>query len=346
MRVLVTGGCGFIGTAIVDKLLRSGAQVLNLDKLTYAAAPEALGGWTGSERYQIVEGDICDINLVLELFEDFQPDTVINCAAESHVDRSIDSAAVFLQTNFIGTYTMLEAARCWWAGRKGTHRFHQISTDEVYGALGPSDPATREKAPYAPNTPYAASKASADHLVHAWGQTYGLPVVTSHCTNNYGPWQFPEKLIPLMITNGIDGRVLPLYGAGDNIRDWLHVSDHADAVLTVLEHGDSGETYNIGGLREQRNMDVVHLICDELDARLPEDAPHHRMISHVVDRAAHDRRHAVDTSKIATQLGWQPKTDFREGLAETVEWYFENREWWRVIRETRYNGERLGLAAA
>lgn len=346
MRVLITGGCGFIGTAVVDLMLRRGHQVLNLDKMTYAANLDALEEWEGSARYQILQGDVCDMSLVLSVFEDFQPDCVIHCAAETQVDRSIDGAAQFLQTNFVGTYTMIEAARHWWAGRRGEYRFHQISTDEVDGSLGPNDPAVAENTPFAPNNPYAASKAAASHLVRAWAHTYNLPVVTTHCSNNYGPWQFPEKLIPMMITKGAEGQALPIYGAGDHVRDWLHVSDHAEAVRIVLERGRVGETYNVGGTTEQPNVEVVRMICDELDARLPESAPHARMIQHVEDRAGHDWRNAVDTTKIWRELGWRPETDFKSGLRRTVDWYLAHRPWWQEIRKSRYRGERLGRRVA
>ncbi|MEM6624377.1 MAG: dTDP-glucose 4,6-dehydratase [Pseudomonadota bacterium] len=346
MRVLMTGGCGFIGTAIADLMLRRGNQVLNIDRLTYAANPSALQGWMGSDRYRIVKGDICDMAKVLSVFEEFQPDCVIHAAAESSVDRSIDGAAQFLQTNFVGTYTMLEAARHWWAKRKGTYRFHHVSTDEVFGSLGPGDPGVREQTSYAPNSPYAASKAASDHLVRAWGQTYGLPVVTTHSTNSYGPWQFPEKLVPLMITKGAEGEALPLYGAGDNVRDWLHVADHAEAVRVVLEHGNTGETYNVGGSFEQPNVEIVRMICNELDEHMPENAPHERMICHVEDRVAHDWRYAVDTTKIWSDLRWRPEIEFRRGLSRTVDWYLQNRPWWQEIRRKRYRGERLGRQAA
>ena len=346
MRVLMTGGCGFVGTAIAGTLLRRGYQLLNLDKLTYAAAPEALADWGGSGRYRIVEGDVCDMDLVLSVLEDFQPDSIVHCAAESHVDRSIESAAAFLQTNYIGTYTMHEAARHWWAGRRGGHRFHHISTDEVYGSLKPDAAAFTEATPYAPNSPYAASKAGADHLVRAWGETYGLPVVTTHCSNNFGPWQFPEKLIPLMITKGVEAQPLPVYGSGQNVRDWIHVDDHASAVSTVLEHGKTGETYNIGGASEQTNLDVVQMICAELDRRVPGDAPHASRIRYVEDRPGHDFRYAVDTGKIRRELGWRPRTSFREGLSNTVDWYLSKRGWWQAIRERRYGGQRLGREVA
>jgi len=345
MKALVTGGCGFIGGAIVRRLLGQGASVVNLDKLSYAATPESLDDWRDCSRYQLVVGDICDAPLVTRLFEETAPDVVIHCAAETHVDRSIDGPAAFLASNVTGTFCMLEAARTWWSGRKGGHRFHHISTDEVYGSLGPRDPAFTEATAYAPSSPYAASKAAADHLVRAWGRTYGLPVVVTNCSNNYGPWQFPEKLIPLMILNGIEGKPLPIYGTGRNIRDWLHVDDHATAVLAVLERGTEGETYNVGGDCEVANLAVVNIICAALDRHFPDAAPHERLVRHVTDRAGHDARYAVDTARLRRELRWRPARNFAEGLAETVEWYLAHRDWWQAIRQTRYDGARLGRVA-
>ncbi|MEM7743428.1 MAG: dTDP-glucose 4,6-dehydratase [Pseudomonadota bacterium] len=338
MRVLVTGGCGFIGTAIVDLLLRRGIQVVNLDKLTTSANPAALSEWEGTPRYEVVQGDICDLEKILSVLENFQPDCIIHAAAETDVDRSLQSTAQFLQTNFVGTYTMLEAARHWWAGRGGDYRFLHISTDEVFGGLSDSDPGFSEQSAYAPNSPYAASKAAGDHLVRAWGQTYGLPVVTTHCSNNYGPWQFPEKLIPLMITNGADGEPMAISGAGHIVHDWVHVEDHAQAVRTVLEHGENCATYNIGGSSDQPHVEIVHMICVELDRRFPDRAPHSRMIQHIDDTRAEDARYAVDTSKIWRELRWRPETEFRSGLSRTVDWYLENRPWWQKIRQNRATG--------
>jgi len=342
MKILVTGGCGFIGSAIVRRLLAEGETVVNVDKLTYAATEETLADHADDPGYRFLKGDICDPILMADLFEEIAPDAVIHCAAESHVDRSIDGPAAFLHTNVTGTFTLLEAARTWWQGRRGPFRFHHISTDEVFGSLGPRDRAFTESSRYVPNSPYSASKAASDHLVRAWGETYGLPVLTTHCSNNYGPWQFPEKLIPLMILNALDGRTLPVYGAGTNLRDWIHVDDHADAVLTVLRRGAPGETYNIGGQTELQNIDVVRAICAELDRRQPAAAPHAALIRHVADRAGHDQRYAVDIGKIGADLGWAPTIGFAEGLAATVDWYIRNQPWWDAIRARRYGGERLG----
>ena len=344
MKILVTGGSGFIGSAVIRQLIReAGATVVNLDKLTYAATPEALEDCAENPRYRLVEGDICDRALVAGLLEEHAPDAVMHLAAESHVDRSIDGPADFLQTNIIGTFTLLEAARAWRAGRKGDFRFHHVSTDEVYGALGPEDAAFCETTPYAPNSPYSASKAASDHLVRAWGETYGLPVVTSNCSNNYGPWQFPEKLIPVMLIAAFEGRPLPVYGAGENIRDWLHVEDHARALRLVLEHGANGECYNIGGDAERRNIDVVRRICALMDQHRPAGAPHERLISFVADRPGHDLRYAVDSSKIRRELGWSPCETFETGLRGTIAWYLDNASWWQGIREDSTRGRRLGL---
>lgn len=343
MTVLITGGCGFIGSAIIRRLIASGADVVNLDKLTYAATPEALDGLAETGRYRLVQGDIADAALVEALFEATTPDAVIHCAAESHVDRSIDGPAAFMHTNVTGTFQMLEAARTWWEGRTGQFRFLHISTDEVFGSLKPRDAAFTERHRYQPNSPYSASKAASDHLVRAWGETYGLPVLTTHCSNNYGPWQFPEKLIPLMTINALERRVLPVYGAGTQVRDWIHVEDHARAVEAVLASGKPGETYNIGGNSERRNMDVVRAICAEVDRKAPQGAPRDKWIRHVEDRLGHDQRYAIDCSKIQADLGWQPEVSFEEGLAGTIDWYIDNRRWWEQIRERRYAGQRLGV---
>ncbi len=343
MTALVTGGCGFIGGAIIRRLIAQGVKVVNLDKLTYAATPDSLADLP-PDRYRLVVGDICDTALVRTVFETHQPDIVVHCAAETHVDRSIDGPAAFLESNVTGTFTMLDAAREWWAGRKGTQRFVHISTDEVYGSLGPVDPAFTEQTPFAPSSPYAASKAAADHLVRAWGHTYGLPVLTTNCSNNYGPWQFPEKLIPLMILSGVEEREMPVYGHGRNVRDWLHVEDHADAVWTVLQNGVTGQTYNVGGNSELQNIDVVRRICDRLDERAPGAGDRRRLIRHVPDRAGHDARYAVDAGRIRRELGWRPTRSFDRGLAQTVDWYLENTEWWKTIRAQSYDGRRLGVA--
>jgi dTDP-glucose 4,6-dehydratase len=347
MKVLVTGGAGFIGSAVIRQLIReTDAQVVNLDMLTYAATPEALEHCAASPRYRFVRGDIRDRALVMGLFEEHSPDAVMHLAAESHVDRSIDGPDDFLQTNIFGTFTLLEAVRAWAAGRKGGLRFHHISTDEVYGSLRAGDPAFAETTAYAPNSPYSASKAASDHLVRAWGETYGLEVVTSNCSNNYGPWQFPEKLIPVMLIAAYEGKPLPVYGAGENVRDWLHVEDHARALRLVMERGRPGETYNIGGNAERRNIDVVRRICALMDEHVPEEAPHERLISFVADRPGHDLRYAVDSAKIRRDLGWEPAETFESGLDGTVAWYLANAAWWREIREKRYAGGRLGLRSA
>ncbi|MEM1346319.1 MAG: dTDP-glucose 4,6-dehydratase [Pseudomonadota bacterium] len=345
MKILVTGGAGFIGSAVVRQLIReTEAEVINLDKLTYAATPEALEETGQSQRYTLIQGDICDRALVDQVFEEHRPDAVMHLAAESHVDRSIDGPADFINTNVLGTFTLLEAARAHGLDKDG-FRFHHISTDEVFGTLGPSDPAFSETTPYQPNSPYSASKAASDHLVRAWGETYSLTVVTSNCSNNYGPWQFPEKLIPVMLIAATEGRPLPIYGTGENIRDWLFVDDHARALRLILEKGTPGETYCVGGNAERTNLQVVHAICAHLDARLPESAPHDKLISFVTDRPGHDARYAIDASRIRRDLGWEPQETFETGLAATLDWYLDNREWWQNIRAAKYSGQRLGLSA-
>ncbi|MEM7189459.1 MAG: dTDP-glucose 4,6-dehydratase [Pseudomonadota bacterium] len=344
MKVLVTGGCGFIGSSIVRRLLREETVVFNLDKLTYAASLEALSDVSNSPFYSLIEGDICDQAMLECLFEEFAPDAVIHCAAETHVDQSIDGPSAFVNTNIVGTYQLLEAARRWWSGKPGEHRFHHISTDEVYGSLSANDPAFTEASAYAPNSPYAASKASADHLVRAWGETFGLPVVATNCSNNYGPWQFPEKLIPLMILNGVERRPLPIYGQGDQVRDWLHVDDHAEAVWQVLQRGRTGATYNVGGRCEKTNIEVVQLICDELNGRWAE-FDHHALIRNVADRPGHDQRYAVDDRLVREEIGCAPKIAFEDGIRSTIDWYLAHQDWWQAIRMRRYDGERLGRAA-
>jgi len=345
MKLLVTGGCGFIGSAVIRRVLATTDwEVVTLDKLTYAATPEALEG-AGPPRHRLVEGDICDRALVDALIAEHEPHAIMHLAAESHVDRSIDGPKDFMATNIMGTFTLLEAVRAHQSTTGRTIRFHHISTDEVFGSLGPGDPAFSESTAYAPNSPYSASKAASDHLVRAWGETYGLDVVTSNCSNNYGPWQFPEKLIPVMLIAGLEGRPLPVYGTGQNIRDWLHVEDHAAALLTVMRHGAAGETYAIGGDAERTNLQVVRAICALLDARSPAGAPHDRLISFVEDRPGHDARYAIDASRIKTELGWAPAHDFDSGLSQTVDWYLANRRWWEAIRAEKYGGERLGRRA-
>lgn len=348
MKVLVTGGAGFIGSAVVRHLVTElGVHVVNLDALTYAGNLDSLAMLSNQAGYRFVHGNICDASLVADLFRSEQPDAVMHLAAESHVDRSIDGPAVFMTTNISGTYTMLEAARSYWsplpAARKSAFRFHHISTDEVYGSLGATGLFT-ETTPYAPNSPYSASKASADHLVRAWHHTYGLPVVTTNCSNNYGPYHFPEKLIPLTILNCLEGKALPVYGTGQNVRDWLYVEDHARALWTVVTKGKVGEVYNIGGEAERTNIDVVGKICDLVDEMAPSASPRRSLITFVADRPGHDARYAMDIAKIRRDLGWTPRESFETGLRKTVRWYLDNRSWWQAIRDRTYAGERLGLA--
>jgi len=350
VKVLVTGGAGFIGSALVRMLIaETDVKVINVDKLTYAGNLASLDAVVGNPRHYFVQADICDRRTMDDLFERQRPDIVMHLAAESHVDRSIDGSAVFIETNIAGTHTLLEVARAYWSElppqRRDNFRFHHISTDEVFGSLGPSGRFT-ETSPYAPNSPYAASKASSDHLARAWHHTYGLPVIVTNCSNNYGPCQFPEKLIPLMILNGFEGKPLPVYGAGENVRDWLYVEDHVAALWTAVTRGKIGETYNIGGEAELRNIDVVNLICDVLDQHEPGGAPRRELISLVADRPGHDARYAMDNSKVARDLGWRPRESFETGLRKTVAWYLENRRWWEDIRSGRYAGERLGLSGA
>ncbi len=339
-KILITGGAGFIGSAVIRQLIaETDATVVNVDKLTYAGNLQSLSSVADNPRYCFEHVDICDAAEVARLFREHQPDAVTHLAAESHVDRSITGPAEFIATNIIGTYTLLEAAREYWntlpAGRKNTFRFHHISTDEVYGSLGDSGFFTENTA-YQPNSPYSASKASSDHLVRAWHHTYGLPVVTSNCSNNYGPYHFPEKLIPLVILNALNGRPLPIYGKGDNIRDWLYVDDHARALRLVLTRGQVGETYNIGGWNEKTNLEVVQAICSILDELHPQGAPHASLITYVQDRPGHDHRYAIDASKIARELGWEPQETFDSGLRKTVEWYLSNTDWINGVTSGEY----------
>ncbi|MEO0360097.1 MAG: dTDP-glucose 4,6-dehydratase [Pseudomonadota bacterium] len=336
MKILVTGGCGFIGSAVVRKALADGHTVVNVDKLTYAANPANIPGGEDEPRYTLAQVDICDAPLVGEVFAAHQPELVMHLAAESHVDRSIDGPLEFVRTNVLGTAAMLEAARGYWRGlpgsRKEAFRFHHISTDEVFGALGPTGAFT-ETTPYDPNSPYSASKAGSDHLVRAWGETFGLPVVVSNTSNNYGPYQFPEKLIPVMILNALAKRALPIYGKGENVRDWLYVEEHADALMTVATEGTLGETYNIGGNSEAANIDIVKRICAVMDDALPDAGPHERLIEFVADRPGHDFRYAIDASKTERELGFAPKIGVEEGIARTVAWYLDNESWWRPLQE-------------
>jgi len=339
-KILITGGAGFIGSALIRHLIANTAdQIVNLDKLTYAGNLQSLTSIADSPRYCFELVDICDAAEVARVFRQHQPDAVMHLAAESHVDRSISGPAEFIQTNIVGTYTLLEAARAYWSGLsqnvKINFRFHHISTDEVYGSLGEAGFFTEETA-YEPNSPYSASKAASDHLVRAWHHTYGLPVVTTNCSNNYGPYHFPEKLIPLMILNAVNGKPLPIYGKGDNIRDWLYVDDHARALRLVLENGRLGETYNIGGWNEKTNLEVVQAICAILDELHPQGAPHNRLITYVQDRPGHDQRYAIDASKIERDLGWKPQETFETGLRKTVEWYLANKGWVQGVTSGEY----------
>ena len=347
MKVLVTGGAGFIGSALVRFLVHDvGVQVVNVDALTYAANPASLTSVVDRPGYRFVRADIRDGTAMADLLAVEQPDLILHLAAESHVDRSIDGPAAFIDTNIVGTYVLLEAARTYWSGlapaKQAAFRFHHVSTDEVYGSLGP-DGRFSETSAYAPNSPYSASKAASDHLVRAWHHTYGLPVVITNCSNNYGPCQFPEKLIPLMILNGLEGKPLPVYGKGENVRDWLFVDDHARALWTVATRGQIGAVYTIGGDAERRNIDVVRCICALLDELAPANQPRHALITLVADRPGHDARYAMDITRISGELGWRPQESFESGLRRTVAWYLANRSWWQAIRSGRYAGQRLGL---
>ena len=349
MRVLVTGGAGFIGSALVRHLvLVRGYEVLNVDKLTYAGTLTSLKSLEGQAGHRFLKADICDRAAVTEAFETFRPDRVMHLAAESHVDRSITGARDFIETNVIGTFTMLEAARHYWQSlpdkERAAFRFLHVSTDEVYGSLGDEGLFT-ERTPYDPSSPYSASKAASDHLAKAWERTYGLPVIVSNCSNNYGPYHFPEKLIPLTILNALQGKPLPVYGNGANIRDWLYVEDHARALDLIAERGRPGETYNVGGRNERRNIDVVKRICALMDSLRPDARPHERLITHVADRPGHDARYAIDATRIETELGWKAEEDFDSGIEKTVRWYLENEWWWAPLGKG-YDGRRLGLLPA
>jgi len=355
LRILITGGAGFIGSALVRHIIRHRQdEVLNLDKLTYAGNLQSLEPVQNSSRYHFHHGDIGDAPTVRRLLEEFQPDAIMHLAAESHVDRSIDGSAAFIQTNVVGTHVLLEEARRYWEGltdeKRMRFRFHHISTDEVYGDLEGTDDLFTEETPYAPSSPYSASKAASDHLVRAWHRTYGFPVLITNCSNNYGPYQFPEKLIPLMILNAIDGKPLPVYGDGRQIRDWLYVDDHVRALLRVLEDGKTGETYNIGGHNEKTNLEVVHAICDTLEELYPEKpagiGQYRDLVTYVKDRPGHDRRYAIDAGKIRRELGWVPEETFETGLCKTVDWYLTHDAWIRNVLDGSYSGERLGLAGA
>ncbi len=351
-RILVTGGAGFIGANFVRLLMReSDWEVLNLDLLTYAGNPETLADLATEPRYRFVRGDIADQALVGGVLQDFRPDALVNFAAESHVDRSIDGPAAFIQTNVVGTFNLLDRARGYWAGldavARERFRLLHVSTDEVYGSLGPEGRFT-ERTPYAPNSPYSASKAASDHLVRAWHHTYGLPVLTTNCSNNYGPYQFPEKLLPLMILNAQEGKALPVYGDGGNVRDWLYVEDHCRAIRTVLEGGGPGEVYNIGGDSERTNLQVVEGLCALLDELAPaaDGRCHRELVSFVTDRPGHDRRYAIDATKIRSELGWRPRETFESGLRRTVQWYLDHQEWCRRVQDGSYRRDRLGLGTS
>ena len=345
MKLLVTGGAGFIGSAVVRRAIGMGHQVVNLDALTYAACLDNVASVADAPGYAFEKADIRDRDALSRIFAEHAPDAVMHLAAESHVDRSIDGPAAFIETNLVGTFNMLDAARAFWQerGRPEGFRFHHISTDEVYGSLGAEGKFT-ETTPYDPRSPYSASKAGSDHLVRAWAETYGLPVLVTNCSNNYGPFHFPEKLIPVVILNALAGKPIPVYGDGGNVRDWLYVEDHADALLTVLAKGQVGRTYNIGGENEAKNIDLVRMICAELDRLRPDGAPHDRLITFVTDRPGHDRRYAIDPARIRTELGWRPSVTLAEGLARTVAWYLDNEDWWRPLLVRTGVGQRLGVA--
>lgn len=349
MKILVTGGCGFIGSNfVIEQIRNTENQILNLDKLTYAGNLENLKSVDGNPNYQFVKGDICDGELVSDTLSDFQPNAIVHFAAESHVDRSIDGPMTFVETNVIGTATLLNASKSYLEVRgqkseKNKLRFLHVSTDEVFGSLG-DDGFFKETTPYDPSSPYSASKASSDHLVRAWHRTYGFPALITNCSNNYGPYQFPEKLIPLMIANCIDEKPLPVYGEGLNVRDWLYVTDHCDAIYSVLLNGDIGETYNIGGNNEIKNIDIVNNICSILDELKPRNngQSYSDLITYVTDRPGHDFRYAIDATKIKNELEWQPKETFETGIRKTIQWYLENEDWWRKIQDGTYSQERLG----
>lgn len=352
MKILITGGAGFIGSAVIRHMISNTEHsVINVDKLTYAGNLESLLEASGSDRYEFVQADICDHGAMHAIFAEHQPDCIMHLAAESHVDRSISGPSAFIETNIVGTYTLLEVCREYWQSlednRKNAFRFHHISTDEVYGDLHGTDDLFTETTPYNPSSPYSASKASSDHLVRAWQRTYGLPILITNCSNNYGPCQFPEKLIPHMILNAISGKPLPVYGDGKQIRDWLHVEDHARGLCQVLEQGKPGSTYNIGGHNEVANIEVVRAICTLLEELAPATRPqseqgYHDLITFVTDRPGHDVRYAIDVSKIERELGWVPAHTFEQGLRETVIWYLNNRNWWQRVLDGRYQLERIG----
>lgn len=343
MKILVTGGAGFIGSAVVRQAIADGHQVVNVDALTYAACLENLSSVQEHPNYAFEHADICDAQAMKRILADHRPDKIMHLAAESHVDRSIDGPGAFVETNVTGTFRLLDAARDYWesAGKLSAFRFHHISTDEVYGSLGRSGQFT-EDTPYAPNSPYSASKAASDHLVRAWHETYGLPVVITNCSNNYGPYHFPEKLIPVIILRALAGQPIPIYGNGENVRDWLFVEDHADALLTVLQKGENGRTYNIGGENEATNIEIARKVCGILDRLAPKATQYDRQITFVTDRPGHDLRYAIDPTRLRTELGWRPSVTLDEGLEKTVAWYLDNRDWWQALLDRDGVGERLG----
>lgn len=350
VRVLVTGGCGFIGSAVCRLIVGElGWSALNIDALTYAANPRNLDAIASEPGYSFLHADICDREAMNKAFTDYRPDAVIHLAAESHVDRSITGSGDFVRTNVLGTHSLLEAARAYWdtleADAKSDFRFIHVSTDEVYGSLGETGFFT-EETPYDPRSPYSATKAASDHLASAWWETYGLPTIITNCSNNYGPYHFPEKLIPMVILNALEGRDLPVYGDGSNVRDWLYVEDHARGILAALTKGQPGQKYNFGGRSERTNLQVVEAICDALDALRPAPVSRRSQIRFVQDRPGHDKRYAIDASKAARELDWEPSAEFSEGLNATVRWYLDNETWWRPLREKVYSGERLGLVKA
>lgn len=347
-RILVTGGAGFIGSAVCRRLIEAGASVLNIDKLTYAGNLASLRQIENAPGYRFVRVDICDRSAVAAAIDSFRPDQVIHLAAESHVDRSISGPDAFINTNIIGTFSLLEAARTYWSslpsGRQDAFRFLHVSTDEVYGSLGLTGLFT-ESTPYDPSSPYSASKAASDHLILSWARTYGFPGIVSNCSNNYGPFHFPEKLIPLTILNALHGKDLPIYGDGGNIRDWLFVDDHVRALIMILNEGEIGQKYNVGGRNEKRNIEVVETICSVLDRLRSRKEPHASLIRFVADRPGHDRRYAIDPTKVETELGWRAVENFESGIEKTVLWYLNNAWWWQPLRDRTYSGERLGLIA-
>lgn len=346
MKILVTGGAGFIGSALCRYLIsHTDHAVVNVDALTYAADLSTLSSIEHDPRYAFEKADIRDADALDKIFKTHQPDAVMHLAAESHVDRSIDGPAAFIETNIVGTYTLLQSTRKYWdalaGAKKSAFRFHHISTDEVYGSLSPTDPGFTEDTPYAPNSPYSASKASSDHLVRAWHHTFGLPVVMSNCSNNYGPYQFPEKFIPVTILNALHGKPIPIYGNGENVRDWLHVDDHTRALYTILTRGRVGEKYNVGGGAERRNIDLARAVCKIMDELSPVNAPHENLMTFVTDRPGHDLRYAIDSSKTEGELGWKPAYTFEDGLRATVTWYVNNRDWWARFSDDSFK-KRIG----